>query len=247
MSFLATCRDTLRGVVDLLYPPSCRFCGAATAGGVRPFCTPCEAALTEDPFATCPRCGSSIGPYALLEDGCSRCRDDRFRFDAVIRLGRYRDTLREAVIRSKHSAEELLAHGLGVLLADRIVSTLGAEAASAVVPVPLHWLRRWQRGYNQAEAIAEAVADGLRLPFQPRALRRIRYTRAQTRQSRTQRRENLRGVFRPSVWADLRGRTVLLVDDVLTTGATCHEAARALKVAGANRVLVAVLARSEDA
>ena len=113
-----------------------------------------------------------------------------------------------------------------------------------MVPVPLHWRRRWRRGYNQSEALARPIAARLRLPFRPGSwLRRIRNTPEQKGSGMAaERLENVRGAFRVA-GAELAGRTVLLVDDVLTTGSTASEAARTLRRAGAKRVVVAVLAR----
>jgi predicted amidophosphoribosyltransferase len=103
-------------------------------------------------------------------------------------------------------------------------------------------MRRLRRGYNQSEILARPLAGRLRLPCRPGWLRRGRRTPQQTLQPPAGRRENVRGAFRARAGAGLRGRTVLLVDDVLTTGSTAHEAARALRQAGAARVVVAVLA-----
>jgi ComF family protein len=112
-----------------------------------------------------------------------------------------------------------------------------------VVPVPLHWWRHWRRGYNQAETLARAVAAGLGLPCWPRCLRRIRNTPQQTLQSSpTSRQANVHGAFAPRPGYRMAGKRVLLVDDVLTTGATASEAARALRRGGAGSVAVAVLA-----
>jgi uncharacterized protein (TIGR03000 family) len=118
-----------------------------------------------------------------------------------------------------------------------------ALKAEVVVPVPLHWWRRWRRGYNQSAALAYGLAAGLKLSCQPGWLRRIRNTPPQTSQTLAGRRENVRGAFRARTGVPLRGRSVLLVDDVMTTGATASEAARALRAGGAARVVVAVLAR----
>jgi ComF family protein len=114
------------------------------------------------------------------------------------------------------------------------------------VSVPLHFMRRLQRGFNQAESLAGCLARQLNLPHRSRILRRVRRTRPQSELRRDDRRENVRGAFWARATADLRGSTVLLVDDILTTGATCSEAARALKAAGAARVVVAVIARSQE-
>jgi ComF family protein len=119
----------------------------------------------------------------------------------------------------------------------------GLPADAWVVPVPLHWWRHWRRGFNQAEALARALARRLDLPIR-RPLRRIKPTEKLAELSPTERARALRGAFRARKSPGLVGRTVLLVDDVLTTGATCGAAARALKQAGAARVVVAVIART---
>jgi ComF family protein len=110
--------------------------------------------------------------------------------------------------------------------------------------VPLHWKRRAWRGYNQSAEVAERLARRLKLPFHENLLRRTRPTPVQTNLSATKRRENVRNAFSPR--RRLEGASVLLVDDVMTTGATCHYAAKALKEAGASKVIAAILARRED-
>ena len=116
----------------------------------------------------------------------------------------------------------------------------------SVVPEssPLHWWRRWQRGYNQSSSLALALATRLRLPLEKWWLKRIRNTPSQKALSAAARKENVRGAFRVRSTAAPKGRSILLVDDVMTTGATAHEAARVLRAAGATRVIVAVLARA---
>src|SRR5262249_42340084 len=113
-----------------------------------------------------------------------------------------------------------------------------------VVPVPLHWRRHWDRGYNQAEAIARGLAKRLSLRVVP-AIRRAEATPPLAELGPTARAEAMRGAFQAREAPEILGRTVILVDDVLTTGATCGAAARALKKAGAARVVAAVLARAE--
>jgi ComF family protein len=115
------------------------------------------------------------------------------------------------------------------------------QAESSFLSPPL-WRRRWWRGYNQSEALARPLAARLGLACHPSALRRIRNTPQQTTQTATARLDNVRNAFRAR--AGLTGRTVLLVDDVMTTGSTVAEATRALRRAGARRVVVAVLARA---
>ena len=238
-------RQAVRGVLDLLYPPGCHLCEAILADGAADFCASCRAELTGDPHASCPRCAATVGPYSHLAGGCARCRDEAYHFEAAVRLGPYAGRLREAILRIKHASGEALAEALGRLWAEVVGPRLDAWHADAVVPVPLHWMRRWSRGYNQAAALARALAGRLGMPYRPRWLVRRRHTPKQTLQSPTARWESVRGAFHARRRPGLLGRTVVLVDDVLTTGSTCSEAARTLKAAGAARVVVAVLAHSE--
>src|SRR5205823_5857562 len=111
-----------------------------------------------------------------------------------------------------------------------------------VIPVPLHWFHRLRRGYNQSEALARELAAALGVPCRPRWLRRARLTRKQHHSlSREERRANVHDAFRARHADAVRGRHVLLVDDVMTTGSTAHEAARPLRAAGAAQITVAVL------
>ena len=113
------------------------------------------------------------------------------------------------------------------------------------MPVPLHWWRRWSRGFNQSELLAQAVARRLEIPCRPRWLRRIRHTPYQVGQTAAGRRDNVKNAFAARSRPELKGQAVLLIDDVLTTGSTASEAAKALKKAGAAKVWVAVLAHGK--
>ena len=132
---------------------------------------------------------------------------------------------------------------MGRLFVEVATSQWRTEGVAVVVPVPLHWRRRWVRGYNQSAAVAREIAVALGVVFAPQVLRRIRHTPQQMQPSAAARRENVKGAFRAKASASLAGRTVLLVDDVMTTGSTLAEASKTLKDVGAGRVLVAVLAR----
>jgi ComF family protein len=162
----------------------------------------------------------------------------------VVALGWYSGDLGGLCLELKRKPGAWLGEWLGYWLAryrrDRILG-LGVEV---VVPVPLHWWRRWRRGHNQAERIAWGLARELKLPLRP-ALRRVRSVEKLASLSRTERLEAMKGAFSVVSENRVRGRTILLVDDVLTSGATCGAAARALKAAGAKRVVAAVVARTD--
>lgn len=236
-------RELVHGFDRLIYPPQCLICSTRfDPHGPHSLCPACIQSLSTDPFSTCPRCSSSIGPHVAAEDGCSKCRDERFAFEGARRFGIYDGSLKAAVLQMKNLGGESLAETLGSLWAERDRLAFGKLGTDVVVPVPLHWRRRVTRGYSQSAAVAAFLARGLNRPFHGNWLKRIKATPKQFTQSPTARRENLKDAFRPTPWCRVRGKRVLLVDDVLTTGATCHEAAKALKAAGAAQVWAAILA-----
>jgi ComF family protein len=242
-------RAFARGLVELVYPSACLFCGSPPplaegtgVGRVGAFCDACRNSLVNDPDAACPRCAFTVGPFANVTGGCVSCRRESFAFEAVLRLGPYDGLLRDVVLRLKQPGSEALAEVVGELWGSVRRDALRAMAVDLIVPVPLHWWRRWRRGYNQSAALARGLASILGLPVSF-CLRRTRNTPQQTRQVASARRDNVRGAFRARRSSRLKGRSVLLVDDVLTTGSTASEAARALRDAGASRVVIATLAR----
>jgi ComF family protein len=238
-------RDLARGLLQLLYPRVCAACACSLASEPAKFCPSCRALLQADPHPTCPRCAATVGPFANIEGRCPACRQFDYQFDRAVRLGAYEGLLRALVLRMKHSAGELTAEFLGEAWAEHRGAQVRELGVQLVIPVPLHWRRRWFRGYNQSEAIARGLARHLKLPCCPRWLRRVRPTEQQTRQTPAGRWQNVKGAFRSRPRSGLRGKTVLLVDDVLTTGSTCSEAAAALRSAGAARVIAGVLAHSQ--
>ena len=172
----------------------------------------------------------------------------RLGFDAAIALGTYESAIRELCLGLKHQSNAWAAPWLAKILLDaRPALRLEADASAGgvwVAAVPLHWSRRWSRGYNQAEELARGLADGLGLR-RVNLLRRVKQTPILPGLGRVQRLRSMRGAFRARRVKDLKGRTVFLVDDILTTGATCGAAARVLKRAGAARVVAVVIGRAE--
>jgi ComF family protein len=236
----------LDGLVQLVFPNTCWACGQLMPAEAYLVCASCKAALLDDPHDTCPRCSSSIGPYTNVDDGCPACRPHTYGFEGALRLGPYQGCLREVILRMKQPRGEDLAEVMGALWARHSVARLRALQPDVLIPVPLHWHRHWQRGFNQSEVLAQALSDELHLPCRPRWLRRTRSTPKQTLQeSPTARQDNVRGAFSARAGADVRDQTILLIDDVLTTGATASEAARALRPLRPRHIYIAVLAHGK--
>jgi ComF family protein len=238
-------RDLLIGARQLIYPGCCLWCGQPLPVDETHFCSQCCQALFTDSHASCSRCAGTVGPFASVDGRCHACRDESFAFEKVIRLGSYDGLLREVILRLKNQTGEGLAELLGERWAQEMSARFGSLQIDSILPVPLHWRRRWQRGYNQSAALCRGLAFRLGVPYQMSWLQRVRNTPRQTSQSPAARKVNVRGAFRARSGSPLRGRVVLLVDDVMTTGATASEASRALLAGGASRVVVAVLARAQ--
>lgn len=247
----ATGRQCLRRggrlAADLLYPPRCSFCGdeCPLLDGNLLFCERCANLLGPEVWVGCRRCGAALTPQEPPPDDCGHCRGQRWAFETVVALGAYQTELREAVLRTKRPYGNALATMLGRLHVRRRQALLRAVQADLVVPVPMHWVRYLARGTKGVELLAEQIAAGLGLPLETGVLDADRNPRLQHHLAPAERVRNVRNAFRVRRGCQLRGATILLVDDVLTTGATASEAARVLKrEAAAARVAVAVVARA---
>ncbi len=207
------------------------------------FCGDCQMQLAPPMVHWCPRCSAPLEAASLLANACFRCRTDKFLWERAVSLGRYRGALGEAVVRTKLATGEMLAMNLGRLLCHERGPALKALLADVVVPIPSHWRRRLRRGTSGPEQMAAAIAKFLGLPLGTGSLVRRRNTPLQVDSTPRRRRVNQRRSFRVAAGYNFSARHVLLVDDVLTTGYTAHEAARTLLAAGAVAVYVATIAR----
>jgi len=235
-----------RGLLELLSPGCCHLCGQHIPQVEQVFCDSCRRKLLTDPKPSCPRCAATIGPHAYTADGCFHCRTEKFPFKQALRLGSYeQEKLHELVLRLKHPSGEFLARLIIRLWLERDLSRFEALDVDVVVPVPSHWWRRLERGYDQVATLARELASQLRLPCERSWLYRKRHTKRQVeKKSRQERKDNVHKAFAVREGLNLKDRRILLIDDVMTTGATLKEAAGPLVDAGAARVVVAVLART---
>jgi ComF family protein len=241
----------LLDLLGLFFPARCRICDRALDGISRvPVCPRCwvdAAPLPES--GLCNLCGLPGGRPDVEIFQCSSCIEHPPRFVLARSYGEYGGALRELVHLLKYNGMIPLAKPLGERLASVAERLAGCEEfarCQAVVAVPLEAARLRSRGYNQAELLARVVARRLGLPLLPaRAFRRVRATSTQAGLTRPQRRENVRGAFAAEA-ALVKDRQILLIDDVMTTGATLDSCAAALRSAGARRVLALCVARTPE-
>jgi ComF family protein len=238
----------LGAVADLLYPPRCGSCGCdcVVIPGAPMLCVTCSAELAPSRLPTCVRCAHTCSESDATGSDCYRCRGEKQAFQEARALGPYAGPIRGAVLKSKHHQHTLLAHGLGAMLACQIRERPYSPMPEIVAPVPMHWLKRIWQGTNPAASIAWSVSQGLGVRIATHLLICTRILRRQSTLNAKERRENVRDAFRVSWRYKIRGCNVLLVDDVMTTGATANEAARVLREAGAASVCVATVARGNS-
>jgi ComF family protein len=242
-------KSTLSAVVDLIAPLQCSLCGSAEAaatGFQTCYCAECTAKLCPTPQFRCQRCSAEIGPWSTTTEGCIHCRGRKLRFESVVCLGMYDEWLRNALLSAKWSYSAVRMRSLGRLLASVQRQQLSDLGINRIVPIPQHWRQRLIRHFNPAWLIAEEIARVLHVPCDIHLLRKVRGTRPQKRVSVTQRFENQNSAFAIRDAHVVAGERILIVDDVLTTGATCSEAARMFRRAGAATCHAAVIARVLD-
>jgi ComF family protein len=227
--------------VDLVLPRHCAACAASLPmGHPHALCRGCERTL-DMPDTLCRRCGIPLSTPLVT---CRACAARPPAFDVARALGLY---LAEPTILNPlaRAVRALKFHGhraVGRSLGRALYRLLPLPARAVVVPVPLHVTRLRERGYNQALLLARGLGRRARLPVAPRALVRQRPTPSQAHLDAVARRENLAGAFVAT--AAVHAPTVILVDDVLTTGATADACAHALRAAGATRVIVLTVGRT---
>jgi ComF family protein len=234
---------TWRGLVSLAYPPLCILCREPVADSDS-LCPACWSELQFIDGPVCVRCGLPFEIDAGPGTECAACIADPPWFDKARAILRYDDTSKKPVLALKHADRLDFVPAFAKWL-DRAGRELIIET-DMIVPVPLHRLRLWKRRYNQSAELARALCRRSGLPLQPLVLERVKPTPSQgAMPSAAARRKNVAGAFRvpKEMRAMVKGRRVLLIDDVITTGATASASARALKRAGATSVFVLALAR----
>ncbi|MDZ7413507.1 MAG: ComF family protein [candidate division KSB1 bacterium] len=224
--------ELLAPLLDFVFPPYCMFCGAHLARHECLVCYNCWFALPLTP-----------SPGGVVHTGGAKHGEPQ-HLDASVAVWRYDEQVERIIHLFKYGGYTCLARPLGLAVGGTLVATGLCDRGDVLVPIPLHPARRRERGYNQSELLARRAAKVCGLPVETDLLRRTRYTRPQSQLGASERAKNVAGAFAVRLPAEVGGRRVILVDDVLTTGATASECARVLKEAGALEVFLATAARA---
>ncbi|MDE3067073.1 MAG: ComF family protein [Verrucomicrobiota bacterium] len=240
----AIARNWFNAALGFFFPEICQLCkgerAAAREGYVGAHCWS-HVRFIRPPF--CERCGLPFAGELTAPFECANCRGMELHFNSARSAVVARTVVLEAIHRYKYQRALWFEPFLAGLLLREAGPALRAETWDFIVPVPLHPVKEREREFNQAARLARRLADATRIPLNDRLLRRVRPTLTQTRLTREQRAANMRGAFAVRRGVRLRGRRVVLVDDVLTTGATTSACARVLRAAGAEEVCVWTVAR----
>jgi len=246
-------RNLGQTICEFMFPPVCACCGTqdscsfdVSSPGGGSFCRECHDRLCPDAETRCRRCGAALGPYVRPDADCVHCRKRPLKFRSVACLAMYEGLMRSTLLSAKWSYNGSALRSMTRMLASQRRTDLHNFASDLIIPVPHHWRQRLVRRCNPAALIAEELGRCLSIPCDDHILCRRRVARPQKRVSVSRRFVNQAGTFGVVNRHIVRGTRVLLVDDVLTTGATCSEAASVLRKAGAREVHVAVLARVLD-
>ncbi len=236
----------LNGLVDLMYPKTCLACKnklAKTVSIDNLVCIKCWGKIQRNlpPFCHC--CGRQLKKINISKSICPQCQKIRLHFDRAFSPCVYTGAIKELIHEFKYKSKDYLGPLLSRLMVEFIKEyNLPIETIDFIVPVPLHTTRLREREFNQSEILSRYIAREFKKDAFCDVIQRHRLTKTQTELQINKRLLNVQGGFSVTKGHGLKGKHILLVDDVLTTGATCSEAAKTLKDAGANIVFVLTLA-----
>lgn len=232
-------------LLDLFYPRFCLHCNCNLNDSYeRYICDSCKKQISYVVDTHCIRCGASLGPHieSIAREGCTVCKGKHLHFDTVIPITYYDGVMKTLIHKFKYARQRFLSGVLNdiVILQKELKEVV--PNIDIIVPVPLYWLKKLQRGFNQSELLSRGIKKCFSKPMSTNNLCRIKNTVSQTHLSKSKRQVNIHDAFFVKYPELFKGRKILLVDDVLTTGVTASECSKKLKEAGAYGVHVLILA-----
>ena len=234
----------IRHLLKILYPPKCIICKCYVKNEMNEICADCINTLPFKEGKTCPVCSIPVS-FSYGDMTCHRCRYEKRYFDRAVSPFTYEGEIRSAVLNYKFYGKTFYAKTLAQFMYDEIKEQFGNTLPDVLTYVPLHPLRYISRGYNQSKMLADYIGEKLNIPV-TRTLIKIKNTRPLSSQKHKNRHDAVKGVYQlyknsPDI---LNGKTVLLIDDIITTGATISECSHILKRGGAKTVLAATVAQT---
>lgn len=245
----------LSGLIDLVFPPRCLVCGKKSE---ETFCRDCQEKIKRVSPPFCVSCGKKAEGVIVMPSLCGQCQVRPPCFSSARAIGGYEGTLREAIHKFKYQGKKRLAVSLGKLMVEHLRKEKedfpqtpikehqfpSYQEIDYLIPVPLHPSRLRERGFNQSELLAEVIGKNLGTPLLNDTLLRIKATQSQTKLSPGERIKNVKGAFAIIEVQPFSNRTILLIDDMFTTGATINECAKVLSKAKVKKIAVLTLARA---
>ncbi len=231
-------------LVDIIYPRYCQICSSSiddsSHDGV---CASCLEKINVNVSPFCKKCGSCLRGVKTAKDSCSKCRHKQYYFDRAMSVCEYAGIARKCIQLFKYKRKLKIGRNLSIIMLAFLKEHFNVESIDLITAVPLHKSKLKERGFNQAEILAEYIRLNLNLPACFDNLKRVRKTLSQYQLPPEKRQMNISGAFDCIDKAFFTDKAVLIVDDIFTTGATLNECSRVLKNAGAKRVYTLTVAR----
>ena len=238
----------VHALLDLFYPRSCLHCNRNLYDSHELYiCADCKKQIPYVSDTHCIRCGAAMGPYitSTKKEGCTACKGKYLHFDTLTSIVYYDGVIKTLIHKFKYARQKFLFSLLNdIIIAQKKLNEI-VPNIDIIVPVPLHWLKKLHRGFNQSELLSLGIQRYFSKPVSKNNLCRIKNTASQTKLSKSQRQVNIHNAFSVKYPQVFEGKRVLLVDDVLTTGVTASECSKKLKQSGAESVHLLVLAIAE--
>ncbi|MEW6170502.1 MAG: ComF family protein [Candidatus Omnitrophota bacterium] len=238
-------KSIFQGLTELIYPKACLLCKEKITNSCDLICKDCLVKINPNLPPFCQRCGRRLNKNELIngKNICFKCHRINFHFDRAWSSCIYEGAIKDLIHQFKYNSKKSLEKPLSKLLLEFINNYhLPKDVIDIVVPMPLHTKKLREREFNQSEVLAKSVSDALNRKISVNNLIRLKDTPSQTQLDDQMRWQNVQGAFSVKDPSEFKNKVVLLIDDVLTTGATASEAALALKKSNANVVFVLTLA-----
>ena len=233
-----------RSLIDIIYPRYCLICSnSINDSSYEGACASCLEKIDINVSPFCKKCGFCLRSVKMAKDSCSKCDHKQYYFDRALSVCEYSGIARKCIQLFKYKRKLKIGRNLSRIMLAFLKDHFSVDSIDLITAVPLHRSKLMERGFNQAEILAESIRLNLNLPASFDNLKRIRKTLSQYQLPLAKKQRNISGAFDCTDKAFFKNKSILIVDDIFTTGATLNECSRVLKNAGAKRVYTLTMAR----